>query len=318
MNYEQQTFAPSNNIENTLRFLKDNCPPEGYLISFSGGKDSLAVLECCKEAKVPYRYYMKITTVDPPELTKYVKRCHPECMRLPPPDGKSMFEMIKIRGLPTRHGRWCCDEFKEYVHPMERGQHLLIGVRAAESDQRGNWPVKTCMKTGGYKIAPILQWSRADVWEFIKARCAPYCELYDYGMERIGCMGCPMPTDSIGELVRWPWAYVKYREAARESLRRKHEARGYIPAYIWPGWIAAKAALRQMADEGATIEQIKTQDALYRAEALRWQDAQDPEYLMRRVMAWWLECPVDYWKLDELERYAAERRKVTRGRNHER
>jgi phosphoadenosine phosphosulfate reductase len=302
------------NIENTLRFLRDNCPPEGYLVSFSGGKDSLAVLECCKEAKVPYRYYMKITTVDPPELTKYVKRCHPECVRLPPIHGKSLYEMIKIYGLPTRRGRWCCGEFKEYVHPMERGQHILIGVRWEESDQRRNWPVKTCMQTGGYKIAPILAWTEGEVWDFIKARGAEYCELYSEGFKRIGCIGCPLPSSGkIEELLRWPWAYCKYREAARESLRRKKEKRGYIPAYVWPGWMSAKALLKDMKAMGATKQELNTQDMQLRAEALRWQDAQDPEYLMRRVMAWWLECPVDYWKLDELERYAASKTIVGAG-----
>jgi phosphoadenosine phosphosulfate reductase len=283
------------------------------LISFSGGKDSLAVLECCKEAKVPYRYYMKITTVDPPELTKYVKRCHPECVRLRPPGGKSMYEMIERKGLPNRWARWCCEEYKEYPADIERGQHILLGIRSAESKSRKeNWGlVKTCEQIGGYKISPILNWADAEVWEFIKYRVAEYCELYDQGYDRIGCIGCPV--DSAGRvdtLIRWSWAYVKYRNGARAYVGYRRNAGVGFPA-AWEGWGNACAALKQMADEGATIEQIKAQDALYRAEALRWQDAKDPEYLMRRVMAWWLECPVDYWKLDELERYASERRKVT-------
>jgi phosphoadenosine phosphosulfate reductase len=307
MRPEQLTFAPSNNIENTLRFLRDNCPPDGYLISFSGGKDSLAVLEACKEARVPYRYYMKITTVDPPELTKYVKRCHPECVRLPPRSGKSMYEMIKIRGLPTRRGRWCCDEFKEYVHPMERGQHLLLGVRAAESQQRANtWTVQTCMQTGGYKIAPILRWSDAEVWDFIKASGAEYCGLYDEGQARIGCIGCPLTGNQIDELLRWPWTYPKYREAARGSLKRKME-RGYVPAYLWPAWESAKTSIAEARANGASKAQIVALDAEKRAEAMDWMAKQDPEYLMRRVMAWWLECPVDYWKLSQLEDYALSR-----------
>jgi phosphoadenosine phosphosulfate reductase len=151
---EQLSFAPSQAIENTLRFLRDSCPPEGYLISFSGGKDSLAVLEACKEARVPYRYYYKVTTADPPELVKYIKRVHPDCARIRPPSGQSMYTMMGKKGLPTRLSRWCCEEFKEYPADIERGGHVLLGVRAAESvSRKQNWGlVRACGQIGGYKM----------------------------------------------------------------------------------------------------------------------------------------------------------------------
>jgi phosphoadenosine phosphosulfate reductase len=312
MQNEQLTFAPSNNIENTLRFLRDNCPPDGYLISFSGGKDSLAVLEACKEAKVPYRYYMKITTVDPPELTKYVKRCHPECVRLPPPGGKSLYYGTYVNGLPTQNNRWCCRDFKEYGADIERGQHLLLGIRAAESNERANnWGlVRTCEAIGGYKIAPILPWSDAEVWEFIKTMGAEYCELYSQGFYRIGCIGCPMAGYDMrfNEFLRWPWAYVKYRDAVKRQTAKK-KAKGLV-SYIsaWPEWVGVRTALAVMKEEGETKAQTQAYAKQFRPEALRWQDTQDPEYLMRRVMAWWLECPVDYWKLEEPEQYAKDHR----------
>lgn len=307
MNYEQQTFAPSNNIENTLRFLRDNCPPEGYLIAFSGGKDSLAVLECCKEAKVPYRYYMKITTVDPPELTKYVKLEHRKCTRLRPPEGVSLYEKLATKGFPTRTKRWCCSLFKEAEHPIERGQHLLLGMRASESNDRANnWGlVEQCIPLNSFKIAPILYWSESEVWQFIRVQGAEYCPLYDEGFDRIGCIGCPKNTRRIDGFLRWPWAYAKYRQAGSRFLAYRR-ANGVPFIGAWPGNLMLKEQMKGMKELDYPEEEIEVFDVQHRAEALRWQDAQDPEYLMRRVMAWWLECPVDYWKLDELERYAAE------------
>lgn len=306
---EQLSFAPSQAIENTLRFLRDSCPPEGYLISFSGGKDSLAVLEACKEAKVPYRYYYKITTVDPPELVKYIKRCHPECVRLPPPSGQSMYTMMGRKGLPTRTRRWCCAEFKEYAAPIERGRSVLLGVRAAESVARAdNWGlVKSCGKIGGWKIAPILHWSDADVWEFLRARGAAWCELYDQGLPRLGCVGCPQ--DSFGRidgLLRLPWTYCKYRDGAAKYVRNRRD-NGVAFIAVWPGWIRLKTNLADLKDYGADDTEIDLIDAASRAEALAWQDAQDPQYLLRRIMAWWLEVPPDYWKLEQLEEYARSR-----------
>lgn len=71
--------------------------------------------------------------------------------------------------------------------------------------------------------------------------------------------------------------------------------------------MGAKAQAKRMNDIGAPKAEIKAFLVPYRAEALAWQDAQDPEYLMRRIMAWWLEVPVDYWKLAQLEDYARSR-----------
>jgi hypothetical protein len=240
-----------------------------------------------------------------------------------------MYEGIAKKGLPTRISRWCCERYKEYPADIERGGHVLIGVRAAESvarkkrvldalgeagraedpqaEERAQL-VKPCMQIAGYKIYPIVWWSDNEVWDFIRARRAEYCELYDQGHVRIGCMGCPMDTGGkVDELMRWPWAYAKYRNGARRYAEQRRAA-GVGLSSAWPGWEANKAIMRRMEDDGASVEDVARHDERIRKLALDWQDDVNPEYFMRRVMAWWLECPVDYWKLDELERYAASRK----------
>lgn len=58
---------------------------------------------------------------------------------------------------------------------------------------------------------PIIEWTDADVWEFIKANNVPYCGLYDCGFSRLGCIGCPMASTKMRELefLMWP----KYKES---------------------------------------------------------------------------------------------------------
>lgn len=52
--------------------------------------------------------------------------------------------------------------------------------------------VEMCYKDHTTTINPIVDWTDADVWEFIKEYNVPYCCLYDEGFKRLGCIGCPM------------------------------------------------------------------------------------------------------------------------------
>lgn len=37
-----------------------------------------------------------------------------------------------------------------------------------------------------------LDWTSEDVWEFVRLYNVPYCELYDFGFKRLGCVSCPL------------------------------------------------------------------------------------------------------------------------------
>lgn len=52
--------------------------------------------------------------------------------------------------------------------------------------------VEVCFRTRKTLVNPIIDWSDEDVWEFLHTYDVPYCELYDQGETRLGCIGCPM------------------------------------------------------------------------------------------------------------------------------
>lgn len=54
-------------------------------------------------------------------------------------------------------------------------------------------------------ISPILAWTDKDVWEFLNKMNIKYCDLYDKGAKRIGCILCPM--SNIGEMMKYPFDY---------------------------------------------------------------------------------------------------------------
>lgn len=79
--------------------------------------------------------------------------------------------------------------------------------------------VESCYRTRKTLVNPIIDWEEADVWEFLKGNNIPYCELYDKGKRRLGCIGCPMGTASAEELAEYP----KYAEAYKRAFARMLE-----------------------------------------------------------------------------------------------
>lgn len=104
----------------------------GYYLAFSGGKDSQALFHMAQLAGVKFRGHMNLTSVDPPEVIRFVKKNYPEVELLKP--GKSIFQIaVEKQILPTMRVRWCCKEYKETAGA---GKVTLIGIRKAESSRR--------------------------------------------------------------------------------------------------------------------------------------------------------------------------------------
>ena len=105
---------------------------DGYYLALSGGKDSQALYHLAELAGVKFKGHMSLTSVDPPQVIRFVKRQYPDVELIKPK--MSMFAKAVERGvLPTMNVRWCCADFKESAGA---GKVTLIGVRAAESTRR--------------------------------------------------------------------------------------------------------------------------------------------------------------------------------------
>ena len=209
-------FETRDKVAESVQFLQDHEPGEGYYLAFSGGKDSIAIKELADVAGVKYDAHYSVTTIDPPELVRFIRRHHP-AVAFDHPE-KPLLRVLETRGFPMRQKRWCCELYKERGGSGRRG---VTGIRAVESAKRaGRRAVEACYKdTSKIYFNPIITWTDAEVWEFIKERDLPYCELYDQGWHRIGCLFCPMARKMRQvEAERYP----RYVQAFIKSFCRLH------------------------------------------------------------------------------------------------
>jgi len=160
----------------------------------SGGKDSVATKWLCDKAGIEYKSTYSNTTIDPPELVEFIKKHHPNTEWIESGHGHLVLErMVEKMNMPTRRGAWCCDEYKDCCrgHTCEFSTKCL-GVRALESAKRSKmWKPFLTTGRGDVVVAPVVYWTEDDIWRLIKENNIPYCELYDQGWTRIGCVGCP-------------------------------------------------------------------------------------------------------------------------------
>ena len=222
---------------------------KGFFVGFSGGKDSQALYHMMRLCDVPMHVYFSPTSVDPPEVIRFIRKYYPEVEFVKIHENiYDVFKRMKV--LPTMKIRWCCAHFKERGG---EGKVVCTGVRKAESVRRSkrneievsgrkfsghmdefeDWQEKRIRRkmknlnqdqfsdvkesevrciNGKDKILlnPIIDWTEGDVWEFLnKVVEVPHCELYDQGWTRIGCICCPMASLKSTIRDEQRWPHVK-------------------------------------------------------------------------------------------------------------
>ena len=107
-------------------------PENGYYNTFSGGKDSQCLYHIVKMSGVKFKTHMNLTSIDPPEVIRFVRKEYPDVHIIKPKD--SIYHIAEQKGiLPTMLVRWCCKDFKESAGA---GKVTLIGIRHEESARR--------------------------------------------------------------------------------------------------------------------------------------------------------------------------------------
>lgn len=246
---------------------------KGYYLAFSGGKDSQALYHLAKMADVKFEAHYAVTTLDPPELVRFIRTNYPDviCDR---PNLNFWRLCIKKRALPTVRMRFCCAVLKE---TKGAGTVTLTGVRRQESFRRAKRKEAETVTSrkknkfhGTYEqldqftrtkenegiscvsgkdkivINPLIAWTEADVWYFLNEIInVSHCELYDRGWRRLGCLFCPMASKE--NVISQSKLYPKYKEALLRTIHRLR-LNGYMSDYkeltdeeVYQWWISKQS-----------------------------------------------------------------------------
>lgn len=133
---------------------------DGFYLAFSGGKDSQALYHVAKMAGVKFQAHMNFTSVDPPQVIRFVRKEYPDVITHAPT--KSIYQLaVEHQILPSRNIRWCCADFKEYAGA---GKVCLIGIRASESARRAKrHEVEVSSKKFSGDINQFFEWQKTEL-----------------------------------------------------------------------------------------------------------------------------------------------------------
>lgn len=202
-------------------------PDRKPVVSFSGGKDSLAVSYIVRKAlgSDGVEHMFSNTTMEYPDTLRYIKdfkatnpgvTCHQSSSH------QEFLELCKVIGPPSRINAWCCSVFKSApIANMVRrirsegGIISFEGIRKKESVRRRNRERTYLNKKIALQLSayPILEWREIEVWLFILTKHLSFNKAYEKGFNRVGCMYCPNNTPYNEYLVR-----TYYPEPAQQWL----------------------------------------------------------------------------------------------------
>lgn len=235
---------------------------EPYYLCYSGGKDSDCVRILAALAGVKHEIWHNHTTADAPETVYYVRSIpgihisYPErtmwqlivdemfpptrqarycCAKLKERGGRGRVKitgvrwaesknrrdnagLVRINGKPKKSAKTAADAGAKFmISPKENG--IIMNNDNAETRK----VVEMCYQTTSTTINPIVDWTDADVWEFLHHYGCASNPLYQCGRKRIGCIGCPLQSDA--GMKRDFQEYPKYRQMYVHAFDRMIAAR---------------------------------------------------------------------------------------------
>ena len=118
----------------------------------------------------------------------------------------------------------CCHIRK--VEPLQRAlqgkRAWITGIRREQAASRANLEISAFDTDHNMqKFNPLLEWSNADVWEYLKQNDVPYNKLHDKFYPSIGCAPCTRAITPGEDLRsgRWWWENPETKECGLHKAK---------------------------------------------------------------------------------------------------
>ncbi|MBQ4143518.1 MAG: phosphoadenosine phosphosulfate reductase family protein [Thermoguttaceae bacterium] len=225
-----------------------------FHVAFSGGKDSIVLLELVKKA-LPKSSFVVVfgdTGMEFPDTYDVIDRVETQCR-----EEKIEFyraashlqpeESWRLFGPPSRVLRWCCSVHKSTPQVLKLREILkkpdyqgmaFVGVRAHESLARDEQLTQKASRLwnkdeygyvdfygkvkGQITAKSIYEWSSVEIWLYTYAQKLLINDAYKKGCARVGCLCCPMGGNSKADFFQ----YVNYRKEMEPLVQIIIESNG--------------------------------------------------------------------------------------------
>jgi len=212
---------------------------DNIAISFSGAEDVVLI-----DMAVKIRKDIQVFSLDTgrlhPETYRFIEKVRKHygiAIDVLTPDRQLLDNLVKTKGLFSFYEdghHECCGIRK--VEPLKRKlAHLdawITGQRKDQSlDTRQDIPevqIDTAFSTPEHRLIkfnPLLNWTSAQVWDYIEAYQVPFNELHQKGYISIGCEPCTRPVlpNQHERAGRWWWEDAAKKECGLHAGNVKAE-----------------------------------------------------------------------------------------------
>lgn len=203
-------------LENTairlIRTVHDKYRVQGmeFVVAFSGGKDSLVLLDLVAKALRPDEFFVIFanTGMELDATLAAFERARSRWAKLNFFEAKSHLsaeESWDLFGPPASRLRWCCSvhksvptilKLREITGNYDVRAVVFDGVRREESVSRAGYDIigKGVKNINQINVSPILDWGTAEIYLHLLYHKLLLNDLYLEGFNRVGCSVCPLSS----------------------------------------------------------------------------------------------------------------------------
>lgn len=212
------------NPESVLQLIHEQHPEKFVFSSSMGAEDQVITHMLTKITGTPPIFTLDTGRLfyETYDLIDKTNKRYGISIRVFFPDTGRVEEMVNSKGInlfyqSVENRRLCCHIRK--IEPLQRAlkdhEVWVTGLRREQSLTRHDLQVAQWDQTNQIiKVNPLLEWTEAQVWDYIETHNIPFNALHKKGYPSLGCQPCTraiMPGEDL-RAGRWWWEQPQSKE----------------------------------------------------------------------------------------------------------